>query len=219
MDQRRTVLLLPSFGSLTRAVLLGFAFGALVLVLIGASRNASVESKFWSDLRSVSTILPSTPPALSQESIDLALSFYNIRIPSGTSHPRLDTDLKDRGLTLRTLAFEDAIVTIGPAAFESWALLGSTLAHELEVHCQQNFAIIFLMDTIGLDGTGEAERQAYLHELKNARRFGLKPVDRRLIEETMAYFYPVNAPNRQKAFSARIRQVLAGSIIQSAQGL
>jgi hypothetical protein len=217
MDPRRTALILPSVGALTRAVLLGFVFGAVALTMIGARKTSTIENKFWSELRGVKTVLPSTPPALTQESIDLALSFYNIRVPGGTTHPVLDLNLKDRGLTLRSLAFSDAIVTIGPPAFESWALLGSTLAHEIEVHCQQNFAIIFLMDSVGLDGTGEAERQAYLHELKNARRFGLKSVDRKLIEETMAYFYPVNAPSRRKALSARIRQVLAGSIIQSAQ--
>ena len=219
MDPRRTVLILPTFSSLSRAVLLGCLFGAMVLTLIGARRNSTIEDKFWREVRSVKTILPETPPALTQESIELALSYYNIKIPVGTSKPLLDMELKDRGLTLRSLAFSDAIVTIGPPAFESWALLGSTLAHEIEVHCQQNFFIIFMMDTIGLDGTGEAERQAYLHELKNAQRFGLKAVDQRLIEDTMSYFYPVNAPSRRKAFSARVRQVLAGSIIQSAQEL
>jgi len=218
VDPRRTVIILPSVGTLSRAIILGFLFGAVALTMMSASRNATVEQTFWSDLRAVKTVLPATPPPLTQESIDLALSYYNIRIPVGTSHPRLDLDLADRGLTLRSLAFSDAIVTIGPAAFESWALLGSTLAHEIEVHCQQNFAIIFLMDAVGLDGTGEAERQAYLHELKNAPRFGLNVVDRRLIEETMAYFYPINASSPRKALSARIRQVLAGSIIQSAHG-
>ena len=196
--------------------MLGALFGALVLTMIGARRSSNIETKFWNDLRSVSTVLPLTRPELSQKSIDLALAVYNIRIPNGTAHPRLDASLKDRGLTLRSLAFDDAMVTIGPAAFESWALLGSTLAHELEVHCQQNFFVIFLMDTVGLDGTGEAERQAYMHELKNAKRFGLKAVDKRLIEDTMDYFYPVNSPKRRVALSARIRQVLAGSIIQTA---
>ena len=84
-------------------------------------------------------------------------------------------------------------VTVGPAAFESWGLLGSTLAHELEVHCQQNFTYIRLLDLLGLDGTLKAEREAYQHELSNAGRFHLGEVERENIKATMDFYYPVEA--------------------------
>src|SRR5690606_19202846 len=107
------------------------------------------------------------------ESIDLAIAMFGIEVPASAEWPVLDKKIEDRGLTTRGAFMDKAKVTIGPAAFTSWALLGSTLAHELEVHCQQNFLFIYLMDLVGLDGTGEAERQAYRHELTNAKRFSL----------------------------------------------
>jgi hypothetical protein len=81
-------------------------------------------------------------------------------------------------------------VYIGRDAFENWSVLGSTLGHEIEIHCQQSFFMIHLFDLFGFDGTGEAERQAYLYELANAERFGLGQYDQNLILSTMSYFYP-----------------------------
>jgi hypothetical protein len=82
------------------------------------------------------------------------------------------------------------VVLIGPAAFDSWALLGSTLAHEILVHCQQNFFLISVMDLLHLDGTGAAERQAYEYELSHAQQFGLSEDDQELVAATVAYYYP-----------------------------
>lgn len=217
MRNRQTFLVLPSYRSLLRALALGSLCAVTLLTFISLQNRANRAENFWREMKQVRTVLPETPPTLSQESIDLAMAFYNIRVPAGASHPTLDLHLKDRGLTLRSLAFGDARVTIGPAAFESWALLGSTLAHELEVHCQQNFALILMMDMVGLDGTGEAERQAYIHELRNAHRFGLKQIDRQLIKDTMAYFYPTQQGSRSRTLATRFRQLLAGQITQGAR--
>src|SRR5690606_25474533 len=79
---------------------------------------------------------------------------------------------------------------IGPSAFASWALLGSTLAHEIEVHCHQNFTLIRLFDIAGWEGTENAEREAYAHELAHADRFGLTSDDRYSIAQTLQYYYP-----------------------------
>ncbi|MFW7377623.1 MAG: hypothetical protein ACOH5I_02290 [Oligoflexus sp.] len=138
----------------------------------------------------VSVLPPSTRPELSQESIDVALAMFDIQIPANTLHPEFDPLLEDRGLTTMRGWGRKLEVTVGPAAFTSWGLLGSTLAHELEVHCQQNFAMIRLKDLFGMEGTSNAEREAYLHELNNADRFHLNGIERMNIQATMDFYYP-----------------------------
>ncbi len=134
---------------------------------------------------------PSSKPPMTQESIDLAMKMFHIEVPAGASYPRLDANLEDRGLTTMNGWGKDLDVTVGPAAFTSWALLGSTLAHELEVHCHQSFFLIRVKDLVGMKGTDDAEREAYLHELTNSERFHLKTTDQLNIRATMDYYYPV----------------------------
>ena len=166
--------------------------------------------------------VPVTPPPgipeISQASIDLALVVYGIDVPANAEHPLLDMDLKDRGLTMRGTFMEKARVTIGPAAFTSWGLLGSTLAHEIEVHCHQNFFAIYMMDLVGLNGTDMAERQAYEHELHDAKRFGLDPVDKALIADTMDFYYPA-VPNGKGRVSRNIQSWLARNFLREGQSL
>jgi hypothetical protein len=131
-------------------------------------------------------------PEISQASIDRAIAMYQIQIPKNVKRPVLVKDLVDRGVTLKRSWLSPFEVEIGPNAFLSWALLGSTLAHELEVHCRQSFAWVKMADTIGLDGTAKAEREAYKYELAQAERFGLSQVDQDLIRITVDYFYPNN---------------------------
>ncbi len=172
---------------------LGFVFGLLSFLLLSAfSANHEIHSRalFESDMAQVRVIPPEGKPEVSQESIDLAIVIYGIKIPNSASKPILDMNLRDRGLTSRGAYVDKADVTIGPAAFSSWSLLASTLGHELEVHCQQNFLFVYLMDVMRLDGTGSAEREAYIYELRNAKRFGLDIVDADMIAETMEYYYP-----------------------------
>ncbi len=134
---------------------------------------------------------PMSKPPMSQESVDLAMKMFAIEIPEGASYPRFDPDLEDRGLTTMNGWGKELEVTVGPAAFTSWALLGSTLAHELEVHCRQSFFLIRVKDMMGLNGTDQAEREAYLYELTNSERFHLKTADQLNIRATMDYYYPM----------------------------
>lgn len=204
----------PFLGQVSRI----FRFTTLGLSLLGltwalhtARREIAAKEAFESGLRRVRVTPPPGAPTVSQDSIDLALALFGIELPPSASAPRLDENLRDRGLTSRAAFMEKAEVTIGPAAFTSWGLLGSTLAHELEVHCQQNFLLISVMDAIGLDGTGEAERQAYIHELRNARRFGLGHEDAELIADTMEYYYPDGRPGPEMA----LRRWLARNLIRT----
>ncbi len=129
-------------------------------------------------------------PSVSQKSIDEAIKRFNIVIPSNTNYPTLDKTLEDRGLTTLNCRFCKLEVTIGPAAFSSWAMLGSTLAHELEVHCKQNFSLIRIKDVFGYRGSDMAEREAYLYEIANAKRFGSSADELTSIADTMNYYYP-----------------------------
>jgi hypothetical protein len=151
---------------------------------------------------------------VSQASIDLALVLFGIEVPSTADHPQLDVELRDRGLTSRAAFMDKAHVTVGPAAFTSWGLLGSTLAHELEVHCHQNFLAIYVMDLLGLDGTGAAERQAYVHELRNARRFSLEVADAQMIADTVDYYYPDNATGPGVVVPRSVRSWLARNFLR-----
>lgn len=172
---------------------LGFVFGLSSFLLLSAfSANQEIESRaiFEAELAQVRVLPPEGRPEVSQESIDLAIAIYGIKVPNSASKPKLDMNLKDRGLTSRGAYVDKADVTIGPASFSSWSLLASTLGHELEVHCQQNFLFVYLMDVMRLDGTGSAEREAYIYELRNAKRFGLDIADADMIAETMEYYYP-----------------------------
>lgn len=157
---------------------------------------------FAREVRSVNVVPPESQPPMTQESIELALKMFAIEVPATASQPRLDLNLEDRGLTTLNGWGSKLDVTIGPAAFSSWALLGSTLAHELEVHCRQNFFVIRIKDLLGLKGTDQAEREAYMHELANSERFNLKPADQVNIKATMDYYYPSVQP-MDEALSAR----------------
>lgn len=177
--------------SMFRILALSLVFSAAGGIFL-AKQSMDQRELFSKELRSVTVVPPSTKPALSQESIDIAMTLFEIKVPANANAPRLDMTLEDRGLTTLNGWGSKLDVTIGPAAFTSWALLGSTLAHELEVHCRQNFAVIRMKDLMGLDGTLQAEREAYLHELANSERFHLKTADQLNIKATMDYYYPAS---------------------------
>ena len=140
---------------------------------------------------------PESLPELNQESVDLALAMFNITIPSHVESPKFDPQLEDRGLTTLRGWGKKLEVAVGPAAFESWGLLGSTLAHEIEIHCNQNFTLIQLKDMVGMAGTHQAEREAYMHELTHADRFALTDSEYESIEATMNFYYPKFGPDRE----------------------
>lgn len=167
-----------------------YAFTILLLsVLLYAHREVERENSFYQAQHLVHVTAPPTKPQVTQHSIDVALALYSIKAPHDVSHPMLDLQLKDRGLTKRSLALRQSIVTIGPAAFESWALLGSTLSHEIEIHCRQNMIVIVVKDLFFGTGIRDAEREAYIYEIKNAKRFGLIKDDVDTIKQTMDYYY------------------------------
>ncbi len=182
-----------------RVFALSIVFASIGSIFI-ARQDLELREQFAKGLKQTVTVVPpSSKPPMTQESIDIAMEMFNIQVPKNADAPKLDMKLEDRGLTTLNGYGKKLEVTIGPAAFTSWAVLGSTLAHEVEIHCNQNFSLIRMKDMLGLDGTNGAEREAYLHELSNSDRFKLKEADQASIRETMDYYYPV----RENALSAR----------------
>ncbi len=165
----------------------GFAAGFGLLIVTDQLR-AGIAMEAIHNASSI--VVPVSPPAPGQEAVDLAMEIFKISIPEGAERPRFDPALKDRGLTVKSTWMSKTKVFIGPTAFSSWGMLGSTLAHEVEIHCRQNFPLIVLKDQLGLGGTVEAEREAYEHEIRNAARFGLDHRDQNLIAATVEYYYP-----------------------------
>lgn len=134
-------------------------------------------------------IAPDGKPPVTQESIDLAMDLYAIQKPSICDRPYLDPHEENRGLTTQYEHGGQRIVTIGPSAFTSWGVLGSTLAHEFEIHCNQSFFLVGIKNALGLRGTDNAERDAYFHEVDNANRFGLTMGEVNSIVETVNFYY------------------------------
>jgi len=156
---------------------------------------------------SIEVQVNATPPAKSQASIELALIAYGFDLAQSGTYPSMDMNLTDRGLTEKMGYEQSKKVKIGPSAFDTWALLGSTMSHELEIHCQQNFVFISIADALGLDGTDLAEREAYEWELKQGQRFGLLAEEKALIRATVDSYYPrdfrsSNRPKFQKSFAS-----------------
>lgn len=120
---------------------------------------------------SISSLEQSVPPP-SDAAIATSLAHFGIETRSHVT-VQFAPELTERGRTQWQVTSQDVQVLIGPAAFSSWGLLGSTLAHELEVHCQQNLTMIGVFEWLGLPARQSAEDEAYRYELSQAQRFGL----------------------------------------------
>jgi hypothetical protein len=203
------------------AKLLGMAvLGAFAGICSGAVFSSVAAQKktslLFKDRSYVKVQMPIEPPDLTQESVNIAMEAFAIRKPRNVKHPIFLPSLGDRGLTTGGALEGIKEVFVGPAAFSSWAVLGSTLGHEIEVHGTQSFLRILLTDkitdfafsarsTLGLvlpgigptvrnqfdaEGTWKAERNAYLYEIKHASRFGLTDQEKQSIEDVMTFYYP-----------------------------
>lgn len=168
-------------------VLLVFALG-----ILHAKYELSKRNQFIAALMDIEVIMPSTKPPFTQESIELAFLAYGIQLPLNCSFPEIDETISVRGM-VQIRGDSTYKVSIGKPAFKSWGLLGSTLAHEIEVHCNQSMTKIFFKNIVTPGdkmGVCKAERQAYLYEIANAKRFGLTKFEVMDIGATVNFYYP-----------------------------
>ena len=213
---------------LALAVIMPFVVGAgAALVMTQAFVNQRGTLVLSGQMASVKVKPPEGLPVPGNESIQIALALYGVEVPPNVEGPNYDENLEDRGLTTGEVMGSQKTVSIGPAAFLSWGILGSTLAHEIEVHVKQSFLKIVLKDQLGdwnlesrsvlgkylpvaaptvsemlgNGGTWGAEREAYLYELRNARRFGLSQEEKASIKAVMDHYYPKTAAQRMDSES------------------
>ena len=182
-------MLLKKFVNLS-FLLICLSVSALGSLVIHAKLKHMARESIIHEWNKVDVEVPKTAPEWNQESVDVAMAMYGIKTPSHVKVPVFDPNLEDRGVTIMNGWGQKLLVKVGPAAFESWALLGSTLAHEIEIHCEQSFLLIRLLDSVGFSGTLSAEREAYMHEIVNKDRFHLSEFEIDNIRNTMNYFYP-----------------------------
>jgi hypothetical protein len=116
--------------------------------------------------------------------------------PQGNMRDREGATLVDRDGTLRVL--------VGDGAFRSAAWLGSSIAHEVEVHVNRQIAQGRYAR--GGDETSAAieEIEAYDHELASDRRFGLDASERRSLAARRAAFYRALGYGDQKRVDAGV---------------
>lgn len=157
----------------------------------------------------IEVIYPEEKPIMSQDNIDLAMSLFSIDKNENTNSPILLTDLNFRGLTVGESFLQNREVYIGNMAFDSWGILGSTLAHEIEIHSNQSFLQIEVynyIDTLRripaklfakskhnknkmsegiMIGTYLAEKEAYEYEIKLKDRFNLTKDEVKSIKYTL----------------------------------
>ncbi len=193
------------------------SFFALMISAIGLNVAENIRyENFKEGLKQVEISAPQSQPSTSQESIDFAMALFSIDLPQTVKGPKFDSKLEDRGLTTGGVLGVQKKVTIGPAAFTSWAILGSTLGHEIEIHARQSFLKIISGDRLSKvkwearklagvlvsnlkpsvqeefeeEGTWKAERDAYMYEVNSAKRFNLTEEELSSILYVMDYYYP-----------------------------
>ena len=207
----RDVLLASILTAISMLVVLGWTKSP---VIGGSSHSSAKELNTMEKLNSIDELdfygedefspdesLPALPsvnyrsiPMPAQTSIDIAMKRYNIKAPKGITGPFLNPLLADRGLTTFRIS-GPTMVEIGPAAFSSWSLLGSTLAHEIEVHAGRTLMGIRVEMVLGLTSEADLEREAYLYEINNANRFGLSKEEISSIKYTMRNYFPEKDQN------------------------
>jgi hypothetical protein len=149
-----------------KTIFFGVGLGVLGLGAFCANQASHVTSNNASKMnRSGPHPISLQPkiPQISQESINKAILAFHIDVPAYVNQPILDHTLEDRGITTGAVLGRMREVKIGPAAFSSWAVLGSTLAHEIEVHAKQSFIKITAQDEWSSAKSGVLQM---LHSLK-----------------------------------------------------
>lgn len=166
-------------------------FFSFVLFKVHRTFNISADVKTLSSKKQLTHLITSNPnPIPSSKSILIAMKIFSIEGSKKMGLPSYDPSLKDRGQTVISEGGKPCQVKVGTSAFQSWGVLGATLAHEIEVHCNQDITFIKAFDLFGGLGTYFAERAAYKYEIDSKKRFGLATDEVKSIRETMDYYFP-----------------------------
>ena len=141
---------------------------------------------------------------LKQTAIDHAIVTYGINVravpmgvhyaPHGRMRDREGATILDRDGTVR--------VQIGDLAFASAGWLGSTIAHEVEVHVNRQIAMGRHAPASDEEGASIEEIEAYDFEIANQARFGVQPDEEKLVHRRrMAFYLKLQSENRSRVDS------------------
>lgn len=135
-------------------IVMGCMAGASLGLLRAGLRERQSYTLYLERQAHVTVQPPGRRPVPGQRDLDIAVALFSIRVGQHIEGPTFDAALEDRGLTVGSTLPGPRTVSIGPAAFTSWAVLGSTLGHEIEVHGQQSFLSIVLLDELSRHAGG-----------------------------------------------------------------
>ncbi|WP_338636793.1 hypothetical protein [Spirobacillus cienkowskii] len=147
-------------------------------------------------------------PNCNQKNLELAIALFSIKSSNTIKSISYLSNLPFRGITLGNAFKNNKVIFIGSSAFTSWGVLGSTLAHEAEIHGNQSFFKIELLNfaaymsaslvnnnlffkykfnvTLPISyGTYTAELEAYNYELISKKRFHLSLDEVAAIKKTL----------------------------------
>ena len=169
----------------------GAGAAAFASILSEAAANSQTKSKAPS--AKLQKLFASDKVADRQLAIDEAIKHYEINM-KGVKSVTYDPLLTDHGIT-----YQNGVVEIGPSNFNhSPGWLGSTLAHEIEVHFKmQAQAGNWWTD---VQGMAIQKVQAYNYEIANASRFSLTASEVSSLQTARQnYFNQLNSANRARA--------------------
>jgi hypothetical protein len=195
---------------------------AIIIVSIGsAAASSTLAEELRAEIEEIHRIdaeLASTSDAararalrarvarLKQSAITHAIVVFDIDVggvatgviysPHGAMRDREGATIVDRDGTVR--------VQVGDAAFRSAGWLGSTIAHEVEVHVNRQIAKGMCYQPSDRDGTLIQEVEAYDFELVNHQRFGIDAPDLRQLRQRRNFAYrALTWENRQQVDKGR----------------
>jgi hypothetical protein len=201
---------------MNRLSLVAFAVFMVVLFAVscGQAFDLYVYNSTYELLHKQKVKIPGVPD-VSQASIDKAMVLYSIKSKPWCKYPVLVEDIEDIMGYIGGYPFSSTrIIGITGRAFTSWGMLGSVLAHEIEVHCNQSFIKANILDAIDVllgdlirsqeppksamlvrvapvyYGTWLTEREAYSYQIESAERFGLTKQEVESIRFTRDFLYP-----------------------------
>lgn len=134
--------------ALVFTLVVGCVVGGCLGLLRAGLKERQTHALYLERQAHVTVKPPNRLPVPGQRDLDIAVALFTIRVGKHIVGPTFDAELEDRGLTVGATLPGPRTVSIGPAAFTSWAVLGSTLGHEIEVHGQQSFFSIVLLDEL-----------------------------------------------------------------------
>ncbi|APJ02907.1 hypothetical protein [Silvanigrella aquatica] len=171
---------------------------SLFYCLFMHSQEIKIYRNSQNKMKQIPVIFPNRQPDGQQKGIDIAMALFSIESSENVAYPVYRENLPFRGLTSGNPFLNEKEVFIGEMAYSSWGILGSTLAHEIEIHGNQSFLKIeFLNYTYNLFyytqnliksifpviqfedykdlgfGAYQAEKEAYIFEINCEKRFNL----------------------------------------------